>query len=61
MTLIKRGQTLCLRVDDGKVTRYFRWVNDKLPPITRGRIGLRQMWTRTSVYRDVRVSVPAAK
>jgi len=37
---------------------YFTLTNDKCPPVTEGRIGLRQMHTRESRYADFKVSVP---
>ncbi len=57
ITVIKRGQELLMSVQNPQQERYFRWQNDKLPPITAGRIGLRHMFTRSARYRDFRVSV----
>jgi len=39
-------------------TAHYHWNNDTHPPITEGRIGLRQMWTKSALYANFRVSVP---
>jgi len=57
-TVIKKDRDLYMRISNAEQTRYFHWHNDKLPPITEGRIGLRLMWTRASKIKNFRVSVP---
>lgn len=37
---------------------YFMLDNEKWPEITEGRIGLRQMRSRDSLYKELKVSVP---
>ena len=55
MALVKRGQTLFLRVENPVSTHYFSWENTRLPPITSGRIGLRQMFTKAGRYAHFRI------
>ena len=59
MTLIKRGQTLSMQVQSPEKTEFYHWKNDRFPPITSGRIGLRQMFTKSGLYSNFRVSVPS--
>lgn len=56
ITVIKRDQDLYMRVCNNSQTHYFHWRNDRFPPITEGRIGLRLMYTRTSLFRNVYIS-----
>jgi hypothetical protein len=57
-TVIKKDRDVFMRISNAEKTRYFHWHNDKLPPITEGRIGLRLMFTRSSRIKNFRVSVP---
>ena len=57
ITVIKHGQDLYFRAEGPDRDLLCHWRNRDLPPILEGRIGLRQMYTRHSRYRDVRVSV----
>jgi hypothetical protein len=57
-TVIKKDRDLVMRISNAEQTRYFHWHNDKLPPITEGRIGLRLMFTRSSRIKNFCVSVP---
>lgn len=61
ITIIKEEREIVMKVDGAEQTKYFYFKNDKLPPVTHGRIGLRHMFTRSARYRDFRVSeaVPA--
>ena len=56
ITVIKRGNTLSMRVQNDTADKTFRWTCDALPGITEGRIGLRHMFTRGARYRDFRVT-----
>ncbi len=56
ITLIKKGQVLYFHISNGEKEKLCRWVNDRFPPIHWGRIGLRQMFTRRSLYRNIRIS-----
>lgn len=58
VTIIKQERTLSMRVASDDKVRHFHMTNEKYPVITHGRIGLRQMYTRWSRYRDLRISVP---
>lgn len=55
MTIIKRGQALFMRVATNERTEYFAWRNTLLPPITSGRIGFRQMFTKAGRYANIRI------
>lgn len=59
ITVIKKGQTIAMRVENPDQVKYCYWENTALPPIEKGPIGLRHMWTRSARYRDFRISVPA--
>jgi hypothetical protein len=59
MTVIKRGQALFLRVTTDGRSEYFTWENKHLPPITTGRVGFRQMFTKAGRYANVRISTVA--
>ena len=58
LTVIKQDRDLFMRISNAEQTRYYHWHNDKLPPITGGRIGLRLMWTRASKIKNFRISAP---
>ncbi len=60
LTIIKRDQELFMRVTEKSSgrTAHYHWNNDTHPPITKGRIGLRQMATKNALYANFRVSVP---
>jgi hypothetical protein len=58
ITVIKRDRDLQLRVANPAQVLNCHMTNPDSPPITSGRIGLRQMFTRSARYRNVRVSVP---
>lgn len=58
MTFIKTDRAIRMKAEgDGQVL-HFMLNNEKCPPITEGHIGLRQMKTRQSRYKNFRVSVP---
>lgn len=61
ITIIKEDREIAMKVQGADTTRVFWFKNDKLPPVTHGRIGLRHMYTRSARYKDFRVSeaVPA--
>lgn len=60
MTIIKRGQALFMRVATNERTEYFAWRNTQLAPITSGRIGFRQMFTKAGRYANIRVGTAPA-
>lgn len=57
-TVIKQDRDLFMRISNAEKTRYFHWHNDELPPIKEGRIGLRLMFTRASLIKNFRISIP---
>lgn len=60
MTIIKRGQSLFMRVATDERAEYFAWHNTRLPPITSGRIGFRQMFTKAGRYANIRIGTAPA-
>jgi hypothetical protein len=58
ITLIKTGDDIHMRAVGADKKLYFSLHNDKCPEITEGRIGLRQMRSRWSRYKNFKVSVP---
>jgi len=60
ISVIRRSRELFIRIENEHET-YFGYIkNTELPDISEGRMGLRQMFTRSARYRNFRVSVPAA-
>ncbi|MGE4490258.1 MAG: DUF1961 family protein [Kiritimatiellales bacterium] len=55
VTVIKKGQTMLMRIANQEQTFYCCMSNPDLPPVIEGRIGLRQMYTRSARYRNFRV------
>lgn len=58
ITIIKTDREIRMRAVGADKAMYFMLDNDKCPAITEGRIGLRQMRSRWSRYKDFKVSVP---
>lgn len=56
ITVIRAGDELHMRVQNAEKTMHFAWDTSAFPPITEGRIGLRQMWTRSARYADFTIS-----
>ena len=56
ITVIKKPRELLMRIENAEQTYHCRLTNPDLPPIEEGRIGLRHMFTRSSRYRNFRVS-----
>ena len=54
---VKQGLELYFRVQGDGQDRLFQWDISQFPPVTEGRIGLRQMMARQAKYRDFRVWV----
>ena len=59
ITVIKRGDDLFMHIQNDGDERLCHWKTGRFPPLHGGRIGLRQMASRRSRYRDFRVSVAA--
>ncbi|MDA1137489.1 MAG: DUF1961 family protein [Planctomycetota bacterium] len=54
-TVIKEGASLHFHVTGDGQDRHFQWDFSNFPPVTEGRIGLRQMMTRKAKYKDFRI------
>jgi len=56
-TVIKRGDELIFRVknDDENVDEFFYWDTAEFDPVTKGRIGIRHMYTRAARYANFTV------
>ena len=57
ITVIKKGNHVFMRIKNAQQTYLAHWENTKFPPIHKGRIGLRHMYTRGSRYKDFKVYV----
>jgi hypothetical protein len=56
ITVIKKDHDLFMRIENTDQTYYCHFTNPDLPNVTEGRIGLRQMFTRSARYKNFRVS-----
>ena len=56
ITVIKKGNKLFFYVKNDEKEMLCAWDVSSLPPVTHGRIGLRQMWQRSARYRNFKVS-----
>jgi hypothetical protein len=56
MTAIKSGDHVYPRIVNHRRDLLCHWHNTRFPAITRGRIGLRHMFTRGARYYDIRIS-----
>jgi len=55
IVVIKSGDRLFMEVSNPTQRRLFAWKTDALPNITEGRVGFRQMFTRSARYRNIQV------
>jgi hypothetical protein len=55
ITALKEGDRLTFTAEHEGKTHSFEWDTSAFPPVTEGRIGLRQMWARSSRYQNFRV------
>jgi len=55
LTFIKSGNSLTFMVNGDGQTKTFSWETDRFASLQIGRIGLRQMWGRNSLYKNVKV------
>jgi hypothetical protein len=55
ITVIKRARELNIRVENSNQVYYCRMANTDAQEIVEGRIGLRHMYTRSSLYKNFRV------
>ena len=59
ITIIKRDRDIYMHIKNSQKEMLCHFVNNKFPPITEGKIGLRHMYTRGARYKDFKVSVLA--
>ena len=52
LTFIKKGKHLFMHGKKENISRLFHWDISSVAPISEGRIGLRQMWTRSARYQN---------
>lgn len=55
ITVVKTNQHLFLKVTGNNETKNYSWDTSHLPPLNKGRIGLRHMYTRSALYRNVKI------
>jgi hypothetical protein len=58
MTVIKKGNIFMMEVKGDGKRKLFGWNTSNFAPITEGRIGLRQMYQRRSLYANMKISTP---
>jgi hypothetical protein len=56
ITVIKKDRDLFMRIENPDQTYYCHFNNPDLPIVAEGRIGLRQMFTRSARYKNFRIS-----
>ena len=55
ITALKEGDRLSFTAEREGKTKTFEWDTSSFTPVTKGRIGFRQMWARSSRYQNIRV------
>ena len=61
ITVIKQARKLFMRIENAEQTWHCHMTNPELPPIEEGRVGLRHMFTRSSRYKNFRISTLPVK
>ncbi len=56
ITIIKKDDDLFMFIRNNERQLLCYWETSKYPPLTKGRIGLRHMWTRGARYKDFKIS-----
>ena len=56
ISVIKKGQELFLRIKTPEQVYFCHMTNTNFPPVTEGRIGLRLMYTRSALYKNICIS-----
>jgi hypothetical protein len=56
VTVIKRGREISMRIENPEQVKFCHWKDPADKPIESGRIGLRQMFTRSARYANFRIS-----
>ena len=57
LTVIKKSSLLMLEVKGSEKRKLFGWDASDFAPITEGRVGLRQMYRRRSLYSNIKISL----
>lgn len=55
ITVVKTNKHLFLEVTGENNTKHYSWDTSHLPPLIEGRIGLRHMYTRSALYRNIKI------
>lgn len=55
ITTLKTNEQLFFKVDGKNDTKIYSWDISHLPPLKKGRVGLRHMYTRSAIYKDFRI------
>jgi hypothetical protein len=55
ITVLKTKEHLFFKMESKNGVELFQWDISKIEPITEGRLGLRQMYTRSSIYKNFKV------
>lgn len=55
ITVIKKDDDLYMKVSNPNQEKVYHWKTNTAPPVKEGRIGLRQMLTRRSIYKNFKV------
>ena len=56
VTVIRRGSDMFMNVTNPDEDRLYYWDVSQVPAVHEGRIGLRHMWQRAGLYKDISVS-----
>lgn len=56
MAIIKRGEEMYMNVSNINEERLYYWDLSQVPGLQKGRIGLRHMWQRAGLYKNITVS-----
>jgi hypothetical protein len=56
ISVIKKGQELFMRIKTPEQMYFCHMTNTNFPSVTEGRIGLRHMYTRSALYKNIRIS-----
>ena len=55
ITVIKKGNQLTFTAERNGEKHVFEWDTSAFPQVTKGRIGFRHMWARSSKYRNIKI------
>lgn len=55
ISVVKKDRDLWMRIENAEQTYYCHMVNNALPAVTEGRVGLRHMFTRSATYKNLKI------